>query len=119
MISRTASGHRCSRNATKLLFPLPTPGALHVFPSFTYHPPEAFQESLEQSGWPTFDRAALPAPLRRLNLVLLAVLLVVAILAAGGTYLVHEAQVRRHASSFLDRVRQAETDGNLERAKKR
>jgi tetratricopeptide (TPR) repeat protein len=50
---------------------------------------------------------------RRLNLVFVAVLLTIVALLAGGMHLVHRFQVRRNASSLLDRARQAEADNDL------
>jgi len=37
-------------------------------------------------------------------------------LCGGGIYLLHRVQMRRHASSLLDRARSAEAGGNLLRA---
>src|SRR5690242_10742982 len=56
--------------------------------------------------------------MRQLNLVFLAVLLVTVALLGGGMHLLHEFQVRRNASSLLDRARRAETDNDLEKAER-
>jgi tetratricopeptide (TPR) repeat protein len=48
--------------------------------------------------------------MRRLNLVFLAILVVGTALFGGGMHLVHGIQVRRNASSLLDRARRAEAD---------
>jgi tetratricopeptide (TPR) repeat protein len=54
--------------------------------------------------------------MKRLNLVFLAVLLATTTVLGGLTHLVHELQVRRHASAYLDLARRADAAGELERA---
>ena len=54
--------------------------------------------------------------MRKFNFAFLAILLAVAAVLGGGIYVVHEAQVRRNASSLLDRARRAETGKELQKA---
>src|SRR5262249_18277908 len=54
--------------------------------------------------------------MRRLNLVLLAILVVGLGVLGGGLHLVHGVQVRRNASPLLDRARRAEADGQPAKA---
>ena len=55
-------------------------------------------------------------PTRRLNLRLLAVLLVVAGTLGGGMHLLHELRIRRNASALLLRASRAEASNDLEKA---
>ena len=54
--------------------------------------------------------------MRRLNLVFLAVLVIVATVLGGGIHLVHGFQMRRNASALLDRARRAESADELAKA---
>src|SRR5208337_2435539 len=54
--------------------------------------------------------------MRKLHIGFLVGFIMVLGLCGGGMYLLHRAQMRRNASSLLDRARTAETGGNLTRA---
>jgi len=54
--------------------------------------------------------------MRKLHVGFLVGFIMVLGLCGGGTYLLHGVQMRRHASSLLDRARTAEAGGNLRRA---
>ena len=54
--------------------------------------------------------------MRKLQVKFLVGFLTVLGLCCGGMYLLHRVQMRRHASSLLDRARTAEAGGNLTRA---
>ena len=54
--------------------------------------------------------------MRKLHVGFLVGFMTVLGLCGGGTYLLHRVQMRRHASSLLDRARTAEAGGNLYRA---
>jgi cellulose synthase operon protein C len=53
---------------------------------------------------------------RRINLVVLMILLAAAVLLGGGMHLVHGVQVRRNALALLDRASRAEAGNDLEKA---
>ncbi len=54
--------------------------------------------------------------MRKLNLVFLASLLVSVVVLSVATWCLHEYQVKRNASAFLDLAHKAETDGKLAKA---
>ncbi len=87
-----------------------------MLPNFSYLPPDPSDIVPKRASGARSAGAFPRTKARTLNLVFLGIVLAIIGITAGSGYLVHEAQVRRHAASLLDRTRQAETKQDLKKA---